>query len=153
MISFKKHECRSFSVSGYQRQLSYQLSGGSFSPFRWNSPPSVWLTAFCARGLPPSHFPGMGAIPLHRSRGHPRGRSLAPASAEFRGGLLRAPALPLRQEDEPHVESHQRPCQVSQHLPHGTRPHHASGSQRSPWGKCGQAIKFVFFRNIADRFV
>ncbi|GFR30237.1 CD109 antigen [Trichonephila clavata] len=49
MISFKKHECRSFSVSGYQRQLSYQLSGGSFSPFRWNSPPSVWLTAFCAR--------------------------------------------------------------------------------------------------------
>nr|XP_042903885.1 CD109 antigen isoform X1 [Parasteatoda tepidariorum]XP_042903886.1 CD109 antigen isoform X2 [Parasteatoda tepidariorum]XP_042903887.1 CD109 antigen isoform X3 [Parasteatoda tepidariorum] len=34
---------------GYQRQLSYQLSDGSFIPFRWNSRPSVWLTAFCAR--------------------------------------------------------------------------------------------------------
>ncbi|XP_055936007.1 CD109 antigen-like isoform X2 [Argiope bruennichi] len=34
---------------GYQRQLSYQLSDGSFSPFRWDTPPSVWLTAFCVR--------------------------------------------------------------------------------------------------------
>ncbi|GBM74371.1 hypothetical protein AVEN_37682-1, partial [Araneus ventricosus] len=28
--------------AGYQRQLSYQLSDGSFSPFRWDTPPSVW---------------------------------------------------------------------------------------------------------------
>ncbi|KFM63961.1 CD109 antigen, partial [Stegodyphus mimosarum] len=34
---------------GYQRQLSYQQKDGSFTPFRWNSKPSVWLTAFCAR--------------------------------------------------------------------------------------------------------
>ncbi|XP_035217287.1 CD109 antigen-like isoform X3 [Stegodyphus dumicola] len=34
---------------GYQRQLSYQLSDGSFSPFQWDAYPSVWLTAFCAR--------------------------------------------------------------------------------------------------------
>ncbi|XP_054723175.1 CD109 antigen-like [Uloborus diversus] len=34
---------------GYQRQLSYQLEDGSFSPFRWNPAPSVWLTAFCAK--------------------------------------------------------------------------------------------------------
>ncbi|XP_042896102.1 CD109 antigen isoform X6 [Parasteatoda tepidariorum] len=34
---------------GYQRQLSYQKADGSFSPFRWDTPSSVWLTAFCAR--------------------------------------------------------------------------------------------------------
>ncbi|CAL1294220.1 unnamed protein product [Larinioides sclopetarius] len=35
--------------TGYQRQLSYQLSDGSFSVFRWDAAPSVWLTAFCTR--------------------------------------------------------------------------------------------------------
>ncbi|XP_055952326.1 CD109 antigen-like [Argiope bruennichi] len=35
--------------AGYQRQLSYQLNDGSFTVFRWNASPSVWLTAFCAR--------------------------------------------------------------------------------------------------------
>ncbi|XP_054709212.1 CD109 antigen-like [Uloborus diversus] len=34
---------------GYQRQISYQMKDGSFSPFRWDTYPSVWLTAFCAR--------------------------------------------------------------------------------------------------------
>ncbi|KAG8180373.1 hypothetical protein JTE90_025423 [Oedothorax gibbosus] len=35
--------------TGYQRQLSYQQDDGSFSPFRWDTSPSVWLTAFCAK--------------------------------------------------------------------------------------------------------
>lgn len=37
--------------TAYQRQMSYRNQDGSFSPFRWNSAPSVWLTAFCARIL------------------------------------------------------------------------------------------------------
>ncbi|KAG1660635.1 CD109 antigen [Nymphon striatum] len=35
----------------YQRQMTYQHKDGSFSPFRWNSEGSVWLTAFCAKTL------------------------------------------------------------------------------------------------------
>ncbi|GIX92091.1 CD109 antigen [Caerostris darwini] len=42
--------------ASYQRQLSYQLRDGSFTAFRWDSPPSVWLTAFCARVLHQATF-------------------------------------------------------------------------------------------------
>ncbi|CAM1298182.1 Tep6 (predicted) [Pycnogonum litorale] len=35
----------------YQRIMSYQNDDGSFSPFRWNTNGSVWLTAFCASNL------------------------------------------------------------------------------------------------------
>nr|BAR45628.1 macroglobulin complement-related 2 [Niponia nodulosa] len=40
----------------YARQMSYQGPGGSFKPFRWNSNPSVWLTAFCARIFHEANF-------------------------------------------------------------------------------------------------
>lgn len=45
---------------GYQRQLSFMNSNGSFSLFRsdWNqSSPSVWLTAYCARVFKEASFP------------------------------------------------------------------------------------------------
>nr|BAR45622.1 macroglobulin complement-related 1 [Ammothea sp. RS-2014] len=40
----------------YQRIMSYQNDDGSFSLFRWNSPGSVWLTAFCAKTLAKATF-------------------------------------------------------------------------------------------------
>lgn len=40
----------------YQRQMTYQNPDGSFRSFRWDTKPSVWMTALCARVLNKATF-------------------------------------------------------------------------------------------------